>query len=276
MGTRAAASLRPLHPPNLGRLATQAAFTRNVEIKVEDPLDHAAPAILHEPRDYDPVHAKNGAVILISGAGGGVSGPAGIYPSLAEKLASLLHVPCVRLDYREPARNKYCTPDVLASMSFLSSRFQSDRFVLVGWSFGGAPCFTVAAREPERVVGVATVASQTAETDGIAKLAPRPVLLLHGTGDTCLSPRCAQNLYRAYGEHPRGQRQIRLFEGDNHGLTKNAVAVEKMIFDFAARCLGLEISPQSEEKAARDLVGDGDTRVREMAEGRDLEGGEHL
>ncbi|KAI0369042.1 alpha/beta-hydrolase [Pilatotrama ljubarskyi] len=276
MGTRAASSLRPLHPPNLARAAIQAPITRNVEIKVKDPLDHAAPAILHEPRDYDPVRAKNGAVILISGAGGGVSGPAGIYPSLADKFASLLHIPCIRLDYRQPARNKYCTPDVLASMSYLSSRFQSDRFVLVGWSFGGAPCFTVAAREPERVVGVATVASQTADTDGIEQLAPRPVLLLHGTGDTCLSPRCAQNLYRAYGEHPHGQRQIRLFEGDNHGLTKNAPQVEKMIFEFAARCLGLAISPGAEEKAGHDLVGSEETRVREMAEGQDLAGGEHL
>lgn len=102
-------------------------------------------------------------------------------------------------------------------MDYLRDHFQAQHFVLVGWSFGGAPCFTVAAKEKERVLGVATVASQTAETEGIAQLAPRPVLLLHGTGDTTLSPRCAHNLYRMYGDRPDGQREVRLFEGDTMG-----------------------------------------------------------
>jgi hypothetical protein len=302
MAQRLAATLRPLHPPNAAQSHLKRSLARNIEIPVHDPLDHAAPAILHEPTTYISSIAKGAAVVLISGAGGGVSGPAGepnllcmiatismadrtrtslsllagIYPSLAHKFASLLAIPCVRLDYRQPARNRYCTPDVLASMDSLAARFGSTQFVLVGWSFGGAPCFTVAAREPTRVVGVATVASQTAETDGVAQLAPRPLLLLHGTGDTTLSPRCAQSLYHAYGEHPKGQREMRLFDGDDHGLTKNAVEVEKLIFGFAARCLGLHVDTAAEEKAGRDLVGSVEERVREMQEGHDLENGEHL
>lgn len=59
---------------------------------------------------------------------------------------------------------------------------------LVGWSFGGAVVITAGARS-SNVVGVATVASQTYGTDSVSSLAPKSLLLLHGTGDTCLSDR---------------------------------------------------------------------------------------
>ncbi|KAI0916091.1 hypothetical protein AcV5_002942 [Taiwanofungus camphoratus] len=271
-----ASSLRPLHSANIARSGMKPANAYRIEIKVYDPLDHAAPAILHEPLEYSAKAVLGAAVVLISGAGGGVSGPAGIYPSLADKFASILSVPCIRLDYREPARNTYCTPDVLASFDYLAEHFGSTRFVLVGWSFGGRPCFTVAAREPERVVGVATVASQTAGTDGIVHLSPRPLLLLHGTGDTTLSPRCSHNLYRAYGDDPRGSRELRFFEGDNHGLTRNAVEAEGHIFEFAARCFGLNVTDGQENQAAKDLVGSEAGRIAEMWKGHDLENGERL
>lgn len=165
---------------------------------------------------------------------------------------------------------------MIASFDYLSTHYSSQNFVIVGWSFGGSPCFTVAAREPERVRGVATVASQTAGTEGVRKLSPRPVLLLHGTGDTCLSPSCSQSLYRQYGE--KGDRELKLFEGDDHGLTRNAVEAERLIFHFAAKCLGLEsvIDAPMEEEVDKDLVGSIKERVSEMQEGHDLEGGERL
>ena len=62
-------------------------------------------------------------------------------------------------------------------MDYLEQHHGVKRFVLVGRSFGGAPVFTVGGAD-RRVVGCATVASQTAETDGIRNLAPTPVLLL--------------------------------------------------------------------------------------------------
>lgn len=238
-----------------------------------DPRDHEAPAILHQPKRYTAQDAKSSAVILVSGAGGGVSGPAGMYPSLAEKLALLLSIPCIRLDYREPAATSYCSADVVAAMDYLAVEFSSTRFVLVGWSFGGSPCFTVAAKEPNRVAGVATVASQTARTEGVTMLSPRPMLVMHGTGDTCLSPECSRSLYRSYGLG--GTRKIKLFDADDHGLSRNAVAAEKMIFDFVAETLGFveELEdPQTRIQAGQDLAGSRGERVREMAEGHDLEG----
>jgi dienelactone hydrolase len=162
-------------------------------------------------------------------------------------------------------------------MDYLAEQYASTKFVLVGWSFGGSPCFTVAAKEPERVYGVATVASQTAGTAGVSKLSPRPVLLLHGTGDTCLSPACSESLYRSYGTE--GKRELRLFDDDDHGLSKNAVEVEKMIFKFIARSLGFEKLLEDDytnEQAGQDLAGSKEERVDEMRAGHDLEGGERL
>jgi pimeloyl-ACP methyl ester carboxylesterase len=265
-------NLGPVHPPKVERRAIKPAIARNVTIRVQDPLDHDAPAILHEPRSYNLTEAKGAAVVLVSGAGGGVSGPAGIYLSLGDKIALLLGIPCIRLDYRKPARTEYCSADIRASFDYLKEHFSSSSFVLVGWSFGGSPCFTVAAQEPERVRGVATVASQTAQTSGIRKLSPRPLLLLHGTDDNVLSPSCSESLYREYGS--TGPRELKLLPGDDHGLTKHATEVEKMIFEFAAKTLGFEklLNQSVLDQAKEDLVESGDERIREMGEGHDLEG----
>ncbi|KAL2850389.1 Alpha/Beta hydrolase protein [Aspergillus pseudodeflectus] len=269
-------SLGPIHPPKIDKARRHQVKAHHVKIQVHDPLDHEAPAILHEPRNYNASAVNNAAVVLISGAGGGVSGPSGIYPSLADKLALLLGIPVVRLDYRVPARTQYCVPDVVAAMDYLEEKFESNNFVIVGWSFGGSPCFTVAALEPERVVGVATVASQTAQTSGISKLSPRPLLLLHGGGDTCLSPSCSESLYRQYGT--KGHREIKIFEGDNHGLSLNAPEAEGLLFVFAARTLGFDkqLTMASMGIASQDWVGSEGERVAEMEQGHDLEGGESL
>ncbi|KAL4932557.1 uncharacterized protein BDV17DRAFT_288070 [Aspergillus undulatus] len=269
-------TLGPFHPPKLGKIRAKEVIAKHVKIEVHDPLDHEAPAILHEPRNYSPTEVNNSAVILISGAGGGVSGPSGIYPSLADKLAILVGIPVIRLDYRVAARTEYCVPDVVATMNYLEEHFQSRRFVVVGWSFGGSPCFTVAAQEPERVCSVATVASQTAQTSGVSRLCPRPLLLLHGGGDTCLSAKCSESLYRNYGT--TGNRELKIFPGDNHGLSRNAPEAEGLLLAIAARTLGLErvLTKASMKIAQQDWVGSEGKRVKEMEQGHDLEGNEAL
>lgn len=93
-------NLGPVHPPKVEKRAIKPSLARHVTIRVQDPLDHDAPAILHEPRSYSSSEAKEAAVVLVSGAGGGVSGPAGIYPSLADKLSLLLGIVC---------HSAYCT-----------------------------------------------------------------------------------------------------------------------------------------------------------------------
>lgn len=79
------ASLGPLHPAKAQTAAVKPSVAKSIGIRVKDPLDHEAPAILHEPRNYNRQQANESAVVLISGAGGGVSGPAGM-----SSLSSLL------------------------------------------------------------------------------------------------------------------------------------------------------------------------------------------
>jgi hypothetical protein len=245
---------------------------KSLTIKVNDDPDGAVPGFLHLPA---PSSMKpDFAAILLSGAGGGVVGPSSIYLSIADKLSSLNPgIPVMRLDYRYPARNKYCTRDVLAAMDYIESNHSISKFVLVGWSFGGAPVFTVAGMD-SRVVGCATVASQTAETEGIRKLSPRPVLLLHGKGDRNLSPRCSQSLFELYGS--RGDRRIQLFDGDDHSLTRHAAKAEEMLCDFIAEVGGLKISETDQEEVVKkELVDDGE-RVEMMRKGGDLRGDERV
>ncbi|KAK9414709.1 putative AB hydrolase-1 domain-containing protein [Seiridium unicorne] len=242
-----------------------------LNIQVEDGPEGCVAGFLHMPRDFvspAPQEHHRTAAILLSGAGGGVVGPSSIYLSLAAKLAALgSGIPVLRLDYRYPARNQYCVADVKTAISYLQDTYGLDRFVLVGWSFGGAPVFTVGGSD-DRIIGCATVASQTAETEGIRRLAPTPVLLLHGTGDKTLSVSCSQRLYDMYGEN--GNRHIHLFEGDNHALSSNAKTAEAMLLDFIVGCAGLRVNDAEMKAVAQQtLVGDGE-REELMKKGGDL------
>lgn len=193
--------------------------------------------------------------------------PSSIYLSLADKFASLQRpVPALRLDYRYPARNRYCVKDVLAAMKQLEEQYSITKFVLVGWSFGGAPVFTLGGEDP-RVLGCATVASQTAETDGVRSLAPRPLLLLHGTGDRTLSYSCSERLYAHYGSN--GERVLKLFDGDDHALTRNSLEAERLLGEFILRCAGLGAVRKDEGVLAEKLVDD-EEKVELMRKGGDL------
>lgn len=70
-------NLGPVHPPKVDKAAIKPSIAKHIQIPVKDPLDHEAPAILHEPRNYNATQANGAAAVLVSGAGGGVSGPSG-------------------------------------------------------------------------------------------------------------------------------------------------------------------------------------------------------
>lgn len=242
-------------------------------LKVQDGIDGTVPAFLHLPENYQ--NQQSTAAILLSGAGGGVVGPSSIYLSMAHKLASLQQgLPVLRMDYRFPARNKYCVPDVLAAMNYLQTEHNISRFLLVGWSFGGAPVFTVGGQD-SRVVGCATVASQTAETEGIRAVGRRgvPVLLLHGTGDRTLSHQCSERLYSMYG--PKGDRKVHYFEGDDHALTMNSADAERMMCEFIASIAGVKMGNAEKEIVGKTLVDDSD-KIEKMRRGGDLRGPESV
>lgn len=270
------------HSPAIDALLgakNQICSVKSLEIKVQDGPDGSVPAFLHVPQNYNREQTEGRektAAILLSGAGGGVVGPSSIYLSMADKLTSLSKgIPVLRMDYRFPARNKYCVPDVLAAMRYLQNAYAVSRFVLVGWSFGGAPVFTVGGQD-ERVVGCATVASQTAETEGIRSVGRRgvPLLLLHGTGDRTLSPACSQRLFEMYG---RGEhKKMELFDHDDHALTGNSKVAEQLLCEFIMKCAGVEIGEDENKGVIQRTLASAEEKVEKMKQGGDLRGGESV
>eukprot|EP00742_Colponemidia_sp_Colp-10_P015893 GILJ01018174.1.p1 GENE.GILJ01018174.1~~GILJ01018174.1.p1 ORF type:complete len:224 (-),score=35.96 GILJ01018174.1:140-811(-) len=177
--------------------------------------------------------AVNGAAILVSGAGGGLSGPSGVYQPLAKRLQQS-GIAALRLDYRFPNHLTECVEDVMSAIEDLRKEHDVQKVVLVGWSFGGAVVIR-SGHLHANVVGVATVASQTAGTEGVEWLGVenKSLLLLHGKADTCLPPRCSQQLYSRAAE----PKEIVLFDNDGHGLTRHVSEMENKLFDFCVKLL---------------------------------------
>ena len=161
---------------------------------------------------FHPASSGEAAVVWVFGAGGGLGGPAGgLYRRLAEQLVPD-GVASLRLDYRRPADLAECVFDTLAGVAYVGRRGRS-RMVLVGHSFGGAVVITAGAAS-HAVIAVAALSSQSYGTEAVGSLAPRPLLLLHGTADEVLPDRASRDIY-ARAKEPK---RLKLYPGCRHGL----------------------------------------------------------
>ena len=184
-----------------------------------------------------PVRSSRAAVLAVGGSTGGLHGPAWIYPELCARLQSA-GITGLRLDYRWPNRLEACTQDVLAGIQFLAEQ-GIERIVLLGWSFGGAVVIR-AGVQSARVVAVATVGAQTAGTAAVGRLAPRPLLVLHGTADPILPDRCARDLYARAGE----PKELGLYPGDGHGLAHHQTVVLDRLVAWTPGVLQTSTTPR--------------------------------
>lgn len=257
-----------------------------LSIPVKDRFGGKVGGFLHLPSNNEASegsgHAST-AAILLSGAGGGVSGPASMYLALGNKLPALdARVPVLRLDYRYPARTEPCVADTLAAITYLAENYGIERVVLAGWSFGGAPVFTVGGRD-ERVAGCLLVAPQTADAMQGARECGRrqvPVLLMHGTGDRTLSPQCSENLYGAWWSKAPADTdddlcQLVLFDHDDHALSRNAREAEVQAARFIVSCAEARVEDGEAAFASEELVS-GKDRIDFMRAGKDLRGKESV
>ncbi len=175
------------------------------------------PAVLH------PREGGEAAVIWVSGAIGGLDGPADrVYARLggelvAEGLTSL------RLSYRLPGELEECVLDTLGGVSVLKG-LGATRVAVVGHSFGGAVAIT-AGTLSESVVAVAALSSQTYGATGAGRLAPRPLLLIHGEDDSRLTCQCSQMIY----DWAREPKELRIMRGAGHGLRECAGEVREIL-----------------------------------------------
>lgn len=173
-------------------------------------------------------------VICVGGFDGGFDGPAdGLFPGLAEDLASR-GIGVLRVDFRDrraPGIVADGARDVTAAIEEMKRRGVR-RFGLVGHSFGAAVMVTVAARTPE-VVTVVALSTQTAGASDAPRLAPRPLLLIHGLDDIRLSPDCSRYVYSIAGEPKR----LVLLEGARHSLRQRSAEVRALVAEWLLQYL---------------------------------------
>lgn len=187
------------------------------------------------------LHAADGdaAVIWVFGSGGGLGGPAGgLYTRLGSRFAGR-GVASLELDYRRPGHLDACVTDLLVGIAWLGQQGKR-RIILVGHSFGGAVVINAAAAS-DLVVAVAALSSQTAGTASVAELAPKPILLIHGTADELLSDRCSHDLFARAGE----PKQLILYEGCRHGLDQCRDALDHDLGLWLEDMLGLHAADRA-------------------------------
>jgi alpha/beta superfamily hydrolase len=173
------------------------------------------------------------AVLWVFGAGGGLGGPAGgLYTRLGQRLRPR-GITSLELAYRHPGRLQDCVQDVLLGLDWLGSEGRR-RVVLVGHSFGGAVVITAGAAT-EVVIAVAALSSQTRGTEAVAELAPRPLLVAHGTADEVLPDSCAKDIHR----RAREPKDLILYPGCRHGLDQCREALDRDLLGWLERVLGL-------------------------------------
>ncbi len=161
-------------------------------------------------------------VLMGGGAMGGLLGPSnGFYQDLGVALTSNpdANTAVIRVGYRRPNDLPSCIGDVAAA-GMLAERNGAQRFITVGHSFGGAVAIG-AALDPspiaESVVGVVTLATQSAGCENAAGLVGRPMLMLHGDADEILPAWSSEIVKEIAG----GYAELRILHGAGHLLSEN-------------------------------------------------------
>jgi dienelactone hydrolase len=170
--------------------------------------------------------ASDRAVIYMHGVGGGTHGPSNIYHSLAEDLQES-GISSLLIDCRHNSNLYACISDVLACIDYLDKNYQIDKIGLIGWSFGGAVVIAAAVADP-RVKTVITVASQSSGTKDVGRIAPRPILLIHGTGDNTLNYMNSVEI----ADRAREPKKLVLYQDADHGISQNREEMYELVREW--------------------------------------------
>ena len=161
---------------------------------------------------FTACEGQPGVAVMVGGAIGGFDGPAGgVYKDLATRLVDK-GFSTLRVNYRQPGEFEECVMDVLGALSFIKG-IGGGSVVLIGHSFGGAVVIKAGELSPA-VAAVAALSSQRFGTSTVANLAPRPLLLVHGTADTTLPYEASEDIH----ERAKQPKTLGLMEGAGHGL----------------------------------------------------------
>jgi len=198
-----------------------------IPIIIHAPEVHASEVYAPEEStpDVRAAETPGRAVLCISGALGGFDGPGMLYVRLGQELPRL-GITVARLNYRMPTEFGECVLDTMAGLTFLKA-MRYERAALIGHSFGGAVAINAGTLAP-MVTTVIAVSSQLAGAHVVAELAPRPLLLLHGTADTILPHECSERIYNRAQE----PKTLKLFPGVGHRFTEAADELLETVRDW--------------------------------------------
>jgi pimeloyl-ACP methyl ester carboxylesterase len=170
----------------------------------------------HGPFDAERI------VVGCPGAMGGLLGPGrGMFHQLGLRLSE--HgIGMLRVDYRRPNDLESCILDTIAAIDFAAQR-NASRVIPIGHSFGGAVAVNVGAILAQAVVGVCTLSTQSAGCETASRLAPRPLLLIHGEQDEILPPFASEAVNQLAG----GYGTVEIVPGEGHGLADDSGAIRE-------------------------------------------------
>jgi alpha-beta hydrolase superfamily lysophospholipase len=177
------------------------------------------PMILHAAAE------QGRAALCVSGAIGGYDGPATLYARLGLDLPKR-GISIARINYRMPNEFGECVLDTLAGLSFLRGTGYP-RAALIGHSFGGAVAINAGTLAPN-VTSVVAISSQLAGAHTVGELAPKPLLLIHGTLDNILSHQCSEMLYERAGE----PKTLKLYPGAGHILVEVGDQLTELVSEW--------------------------------------------
>ena len=165
------------------------------------------------------------AAICVSGAIGGLDGPAFLYPRLGLEMPKR-GISIARINYRMPNEFGDCVLDTMAGLAVLG-RLGHRQIATIGHSFGGAVAINAATISPV-VTTVIALSSQLAGAHVASELAPRPLLLIHGDADEILPHASSEAIY----ERAKEPKTIRIVHGASHRLSEAADEIFNLTSDW--------------------------------------------
>ena len=184
---------------------------------------------------HEPVEppARPAAIVMCGGAMGGLLGPGhGLYQALGERWSER-GVRVLRIGYRSPNDLDRCSHDVACGVEWARDA-GAERVVVMGHSFGGAVAIRTAVVMPRSVVGVVTLATQSAACEVAHALDGRPLILFHGDADELL-PADASHMVQAIA----GSGEVVILPDDGHLLDHSDAAIIERLDDWLPGVLGL-------------------------------------
>lgn len=185
-------------------------------------------------------HGSKGAIIWSAAGRPGSSNPRrpAVYAHLAQELTeqgiSSLRV-FFRMPGAEPGPFEECVLDILGGISFLKG-IGAGGIAVVGHSFSAAVAIKAATLSKD-INAVVALASQLYGTADVAKISPRPLLLVHGMEDNTIEYIASQILYDKAGD----PKEVVFIDGAGHGFREKPEELTEIL----RRWLVAHIGPQA-------------------------------